>query len=354
MRQFVKGQGAQTNPANRFDSQRYEDEASYLNYLLEEGEEDKVKTKLIEVFPKTIVNKVPSPDVPMDWSLNPYQGCEHGCSYCYARPTHEFWGYSAGIDFERTILYKKNAPALLDATLKQKSWTAKPIMLSGNTDCYQPVEAKLKLTRQLLEVFWQHKHPVGIITKNALLLRDTDILAKLASENLVHVVYSVTTLDEELRRAMEPRTSSAKKRLEAIRTLSALNIPVSVMMAPIVPGLNSHEIFDVLKAVKAAGARDAHYTLARLNGPVGEVFVNWLHQTFPDRAFKVLNQIADSHNGKLSDSKFRHRMRGSGKVADNIASAFSLARMRTFGSPGKLSLNTSLHLETKQPQLKLF
>ena len=275
----VKGQGAQANPHNRFFAQRSEVDEAFLDYLVAEGEDRTQRTKVIDIHPKTIVNEVKSPDVHMDWSLNPYQGCEHGCTYCYARNSHEYWGYSAGVDFERVLLVKRTAPALLDATFRQKSWEGKPIVLSGNTDCYQPIERKFGITRALLKVFQAHKHPLGIITKNALVQRDLDILAPMAARQLVQVVISVTSLDDDLRRKMEPRTASVKKRIETIRALSEAGVPVSVMMAPIIPGLNSHEVFDLLKAVKEAGARDAHYTTVRLNGQIAGIFTDWIKKT---------------------------------------------------------------------------
>ncbi|MEQ9187658.1 MAG: PA0069 family radical SAM protein [Cryomorphaceae bacterium] len=351
---FQPGQGAQTNPHNRFHRQSYEVSDAFLDYLVAEGEEQKRKTKVIEIHPKTIVNAVKSPDVPMQWSLNPYQGCEHGCTYCYARNSHEYWGYSAGIDFERVLLVKRNAPALLEATLKQRSWKGDPVVLSGNTDCYQPIERQFGITRKLLEVFWKFKHPVGIITKNALVQRDIDLLGPMAEKNLAHVVLSITTLDDDLRRKMEPRTASVKKRLETVEALSAAGIPVTVMMAPIVPGLNAHEIFNLLKAVKKAGARDVSYTLVRLNGQVADIFSDWVRQTFPDRAERVLNQIRSVHGGSLQANAFGRRMRGSGKVALHIKDTFSLARQRVFGMPDKLQLNRELYQQYRVPQLRLF
>ncbi|GAB5539479.1 MAG: PA0069 family radical SAM protein [Salibacteraceae bacterium] len=349
-----KGQGAQINPKNQFDKHDVEPETDYLNYLAAEGEEESSRTEIIETFPKTIVNKVPSPDVPLDWSINPYQGCEHGCAYCYARPTHEFWGYSAGVDFERKILVKKNAAKLLEQKLRSKAWKVAPIMLSGNTDCYQPMEQKLNLTRECLEVFAKLKHPVGIITKNALIQRDLDVLTQLNQDNLVHLVISVTTLDEELRRAMEPRTASVARRIQTIEKLTKAGIPVSVNMAPIIPGLNSHEIFNLLKAVKQAGARDANYTMVRLNGPVAVVFKNWIESSYPNKSQKVLNQIAEMHDGQLGDSTFGRRMCGSGTMADQINRTFKIARKRVFGEVAKLQLNTTAFQAHHTIQLGLF
>jgi len=350
----TKGQGAQTNPDNRFAQHTSEVDESYLNYLAFEGEEMVSKTKVIEVFPKSVVNAVTSPDVPMEWSMNPYQGCEHGCTYCYARNSHEYWGYSAGVDFERVILVKKNAPEILDQTLKKKSWKASPIVLSGNTDCYQPIERKLGITRACIEVMLKHQHPMGIITKNALVQRDVDLLQQLAQMQLAQVVVSITTLNEDLRQKMEPRTASIKKRLETVEVLSAAGIPVTVLMAPIVPGLNSHEVFELLKASKQAGARDVGYTMVRLNGQIADIFSTWIHETFPDKAQKVLNQIRAAHEGSLKDNQFGRRMKGSGKEVESINQTFKMARKKFFGEPEKMSYNLGLYEQNKNPQLKIF
>jgi DNA repair photolyase len=254
---IIKGRGAQLNVSNRFDAQSHEMRDDFLNYCAAEGEEARpTVTTLIDTFPKTIVNKVTSPDIRMGYSLNPYQGCEHGCVYCYARNSHEYWGYSAGLDFEQKILVKRNAVELLEKRLRSKSWEAEPIVLSGNTDCYQPIEKKLEITRRLLQCFLKFKHPVGIITKNALIQRDIDILKELAGDNLVQVNMSITSLDENTRRLLEPRTATVRKRLETVRKLSEAGIPVSVMMAPIIPGINSHEILPLVKAISENGARE--------------------------------------------------------------------------------------------------
>ena len=350
----TKGQGAQTNPDNRFAQHTSEVDELYLNYLVAESEEMTSKTKVVEVFPKTIVNQVKSPDVPMEWSLNPYQGCEHGCTYCYARNSHEYWGYSAGVDFERVILVKKNASELLDQTLKKKTWKASPVVLSGNTDCYQPIERKLKITRSCIEVFLKHQHPMGIITKNALVQRDIDLLKQLAEKQLAQVVVSITTLNEGLRQKMEPRTASIKKRLETVDALSAAGIPVMVLMAPIVPGLNSHEVFDLLKVAKEAGAHDAGYAMVRLNGQIADIFSTWIEVTFPDKAQKVLNQIKATHNGSLKNNEFGKRMRGSGKEAESINQTFKMARKKFFGEPEKMTYNLNSYEQNKNPQMKMF
>ncbi|MFC4722970.1 PA0069 family radical SAM protein [Geojedonia litorea] len=352
---IIKGRGAQLNVPNRFFQLSHELRDDFLEYCQKEDEDfDKNKTLYLEVFPKTIVNKVESPDVGMMYSMNMYQGCEHGCVYCYARNSHEFWGYSAGLDFERRILVKKDAPKLLEALLKKKSWKANTIVMSGNTDCYQPAEQQFKITRQCLEVFLKYKHPVGIITKNALILRDLDILKELAQHQLVGVNVSITTLSEETRRILEPRTASIKKRLETIRVLTEHGIPVNVMLAPIIPSINSHEILPMAKAVSEAGALSIAHTIVRLNGAIGEIFSDWIKKTMPDRADKVLHQIESCHGGSLNDSRFGIRMRGDGEIAKQINNLVKLARQKYFKGKAMPKLNTTLHEPCKDGQLKLF
>ena len=334
---------ANSNTKNRFSKNHFEpefeDEESFLDH-----QELYSKTELIPLHPKTIVNPVKSPDVGMEFSLNPYQGCEHGCAYCYARPTHEYWGYSAGHDFEQKILVKHNAPELLEKLFIDKKWKAKTISLSGNTDCYQPAERKLKITRSLLELFLKYRHPVGIITKNALILRDLDLLKALAEQNLVSVAISITTLNENLRRTMEPRTASVKNRLETIKQLADNNIPVMAMMAPIIPSLNSHEILPLAKKVAEMGANSLGYTMVRLNGAVEEIFTQWIEEHYPDRAKRVLNQIKGAHGGTTSDSRFGTRMRGEGNAAEMIKSQIVLARKK-YGLDRKMNnLDTSLFI----------
>lgn len=353
--EFLKGRGAQLNVSNKFEAQQHEFRDDFLNYCASEGDEvENNKTVLIDTFPKTIVNKVTSPDVGMEFSLNPYQGCEHGCVYCYARNSHEYWGYSSGLDFERKILVKRNAVELLEKKLCSKKWEAKPIILSGNTDCYQPIEKKLRITRQLLETFLKYKHPVGIITKNALVQRDMDILRELAADNLVKVTLSVTSLSEDTRRILEPRTASIKKRLETIEKLSGANIPVSVMMAPIIPAINSHEIMPLVKEISQRGALSVGYTIVRLNGAIAEIFTNWIKQTMPDRADKVLRQIESLHGGSLNDSRFGTRMKGEGEFASQVAQQFKLARNKFLKDRERTNLNCKLHESFKDGQMKLF
>ncbi|WP_109851188.1 PA0069 family radical SAM protein [Aquimarina sp. AU58] len=351
----IKGRGAQEKVHNRFFELHHETRDDFLNYCLDQGESiDKHQTRYIETFPKTIVNKVTSPDVGMLYSLNPYQGCEHGCIYCYARNSHEYWGYGAGLDFETKILVKKNAPELLEKKLRNKKWKAYPISLSGNTDCYQPIEKKLEITRKLLEIFLKYRHPVGIITKNALILRDLDLLSELSRHNLVAVYLSITTLREDTRRILEPRTASIKKRLETLEKLNTSGIPTNVMMAPIIPSINSHEILPLAKEISKHGAKSIGYTIVRLNGAIGKIFIKWLENTLPDRKDKILHQIMQCHEGNLNDSSFGRRMRGSGNMADQIHQLFTIARQKYFSEEQSIHLNCDLHQFYKDEQLRLF
>ncbi len=351
----IKGRGAQLNVPNRFFELSHDMRDDFLEFCRKEGEDsDKNKTLYLDVFPKTIVNKVESPDVGMTYSMNPYQGCEHGCIYCYARNSHEYWGYSAGLDFERRIMVKKKAPKLLEAVLKKKGWTAHPIIMSGNTDCYQPAEKQYEITRQCLEVFLRYKHPVGIITKNALILRDLDLLKSLSKDNLIGVNISITSLSEDTRRILEPRTATIKRRLETVKTLSENGIPVNVMLAPIIPSINSHEVLALAKAASDHGALSIAHTIVRLNGAIGEIFTDWIHKTMPDRAQKVLNQIESCHGGSLNDSRFKTRMRGEGKIAEQINNLVKLARQKYFKNKAMPKLNLTLHEQHKTAQLRLF
>ncbi|NMH89227.1 PA0069 family radical SAM protein [Flavivirga algicola] len=351
----IKGRGAQRNVHNRFFELSHEMRDDFLEYCRKEGEiSDKNKTLYLEVFPKTIINKVESPDIGMSYSMNSYQGCEHGCIYCYARNSHEYWGYSAGLDFERRIMVKKAAPKLLEAKIKKKSWKAHPIVMSGNTDCYQPAEKQFKITRQCLEVFLKYKHPAAIITKNALILRDLDVLKALANDNLISVNLSITSLSEDTRRILEPRTATIKKRLETVKVLSENGIPVNVMLAPIIPSINSHEILPLAKAASEYGALSIAHTIVRLNGAIGEIFKDWIHKTMPDRAQKVLHQIESCHGGSLNDSRYGTRMRGEGKIAEQINNLVRLARLKYFKNKRMPRLNLNLHEQYKDGQLKLF
>lgn len=352
---YLKGRGAQLNTPNKFFELSHEMRDEFLEYCRIEGEEsDKNKTQYINVFPKTIINKVTSPDIGMTYSMNPYQGCEHGCIYCYARNSHEYWGYSAGLDFERNILVKKDAPKLLEEKLKSKSWKAHPIIMSGNTDCYQPAEKKFQITRKCLEVFLKYKHPVGFITKNSLIMRDLDILKELAKDNLVGVNISITSLFEETRRILEPRTATIKKRLETVKILSENGIPVNVMLAPIIPSINSHEILALAKAASDNGALSIAFTIVRLNGSIGQIFSDWIKKTLPERADKVLHQIENCHGGTLNDSRYGLRTKGEGKIAEQIHSLIKIARKKYFADKVFPKLNCSLHEQYKTGQMRLF
>jgi len=352
---IIKGRGAQQNVHNRFEKNVHEIRDDFLEFCRLEGEEIiKKKTQYLPIFPKTVVNKVTSPDVGMQYSMNPYQGCEHGCIYCYARNTHEYWGYSAGLDFERKILIKKDTSKLLEVKLKSKKWKASTIVLSGNTDCYQPAEKQFKITRACLKVFLKYRHPVGIITKNSLILRDLDILKELAKDNLIGVNISVTSLSEKTRRILEPRTATTKKRLRTIKMLSDNGIPVRAMLAPIIPGINSHEIMNLAKAVSDSGALTFAFTVVRLNGAIGPIFTDWIKKTLPDKADKVLHQIKECHGGTLNDSRFGIRSKGEGKIATQIHDLFRLAKRKYFQDKTFPKLNDRLHEQFKDGQMKLF
>ena len=341
----IKGQGAQRNVKNRFEQYSYEPE---------DWEIEKTNTQIIEVFPKTIVNVVKSPDLPMEYSLNPYQGCEHGCSYCYARPTHEYWGFSAGIDFERKIMVKKNAPELLEKFFRKRNYIPKTIMLSGNTDCYQPIERELKITRKILEVCLAYRHPVSILSKNALVLRDLDLFIKMNELNLISVALSIPTMNEDLRRKMEPRTSSAIKKLEALKILKENNIPTGAMIAPIIPGLNSDETLKIIKKISETGADWFGYTLIRLNDTVEPVFVKWLETSFPDRKDKVISLIKQMRGGKLGEKRYFERYKGEGSIAEMIHKTIEIGRNKYFKNRKMIELSAAHFSGSKIQQLKLF
>lgn len=345
----MKGRAAKSNPNNRFNKEIIEHQVFDIS-----DEQESLKTEFIPTFPKTIVNKVISKDLPFVYSVNPYQGCEHGCIYCYARPTHNYWGYSSGIDFEQKILVKRNVVSLLKKKIQHKNWQAAPIMLSGNTDCYQPAEAKYKITRSILETLYNHRHPVSIITKNRLILRDLDILKKLSKLKLVSVAISITTLDRDLQRILEPRTAIPSQRLSTMKTLSSEGIPVMAMMAPIIPGLTNHEIMDVAKASADNGALSLGSGLVRLNHDLDLLFSEWLEANLPDKKEKILNHIKEIRKGKLSATIGENRMKGTGVMAEIIQAQLKLAKKRFFPKTEKLLLNCTLHEQYKTSQLSLF
>ena len=349
--ELKKGRGAQRSVQNKFE--KHIREREYSDNDIEELNENK-KTKYIEVYPKTIVNKIDSPDLSLMYSMNPYQGCEHGCVYCYARNSHEYWGYGAGFDFEQNILIKRNAAELLAQHLRNPGWVAHPIALSGNTDCYQPIERKEKITREILKTFWKYRHPVSIITKNALISRDEDILQDLASKQLVHVTISITSLKEEIRRKLEPRTASVKQKLKVIEHFSSQNIPVQLMMGPIIPGLTNYEIFEVAKAAANAGARGMVFTVVHLNGHLGKLFTDWIYKAFPDKAKHVLSLIKQVHGGQLNDSRWGIRKRGEGQIAKMMHRQIGLAREKYFRNRSMGGYDLELHKYYKDDQLNLF
>lgn len=317
--QYLQGRGAQFNTKNRF--LKDEKTKEHIEGIDDWGE-DNTPTQYIEQESRTIVNKVDSPDVGMWYSMNPYAGCEHGCIYCYARNVHEYWGYSAGLDFERKIIVKKNAPKLLRHFLMNKKWECLPIMLSGNTDCYQPAEQKYRLTRGLLEVCNEFNQPVGILTKNSWIIKDKDVLQEMARKKLVSAMVSVTSFNEDLRRVMEPRTTTAIQRLKVIEELSKAGIRMGIMMGPMIPGLNEHEMQRIMKEGRDHGATFTAYTFIRLNGAIKFLFHDWLYKNFPDRADKVWHLIENSHDGKVNDSRWGVRMRGEGNIAGLVAQQY--------------------------------
>ncbi|MEM6829899.1 MAG: PA0069 family radical SAM protein [Bacteroidota bacterium] len=326
--EYLKGKGAQINVPNSYLTHHVD--TSDFDGLDEELIHEKPKTEVYYETPKKIISYNSSPDVGMEASVNPYQGCEHGCVYCYARNSHEYWGFSAGLDFETKIIVKPEAPKLLEQSFLAKSYRPKVIMLSGNTDCYQPLEKKYKITRKLLKVCLKYRHPIGILTKNSLVTRDADLLQELASLNLVQVNFSITSCDEKIRRILEPRTASAAKKFKAIRDFTDLGIPVGIMNAPIIPAINHYEIPDVLEKAAASGAISAGYTVVRLNGKISRIFKDWLDKNFPDRADKVWHQIQSLHGGEVNDSQFGRRNAGEGEIAKTIRQLFSISKKKHF------------------------
>lgn len=348
----VRGRGSLEQVPNRFLQRTYA--VVHPEGVDEVEEESDRSTRFIPTHPRSIINKVDSADLPFSWSLNPYQGCEHGCSYCYARPTHEYWGYSAGLDFERIILVKRNAPDLFKARLRDGRWSGEPVSISGVTDPYQPRERVEQLTRRILEIALEHGQPIQLITKNALILRDLDVLQELAQQGLVHVAVSLTTLNEDLRRVLEPRTSTGQRRLHAIGALSQAGVPTMAMVAPIIPALNDPEVPNLLRSAAEAGALAASYTVLRTNGAVAPVFEAWLHHHFPDRAAKVMAQTRELHGGAMNDSRIGRRMRGEGVHAANIQRVFRLFHTRYFKGRTMPPLDRTRFKSLRGGQLELF
>lgn len=348
----LRGRGASWNPANRFDGVDYvpdpeaepcPDEAS-----------DRPATVYLEDASKSILATNDSPDVGFDVSVNPYRGCEHGCIYCYARPTHEYAGMSAGLDFETKILVKHRAPFLLREALLSPRWTPQVVAMSGVTDCYQPIERKLELTRRCLEIFAEFQNPVVVITKNCLVTRDIDVLQDLAARQAAAVCISLTTLDLELNRALEPRSSSPAQRLDAMRQLSAAGIPVRVLVAPVIPAITDHEMPRLLEAAAEAGASHAGYVMLRLPLAVAPLFERWLEQHFPQRKEKVLNRLRALRGGALNQSGFGERMRGRGPFADQVAAVYRVHCQRLGLNKTPAALSTAHFHRPGVDQLSLF
>src|SRR5579863_5707416 len=325
-----RGRGATGNPANRFERLRVEidPEVQVAEHPPDAEPEARLATELLVDRSRSALTRNDSPDIPFTFSLNPYRGCEHGCIYCYARPTHEYLGFSAGLDFESRIMVKEDAPRLLRRELAAPRWQPETLVMSGVTDPYQPVERRLGITRGCLEVLAELRHPVGVITKNELVTRDLDLLLELARHQAVRVFLSITTLDPELARRLEPRASHPRDRLKAVSRLAAAGVPVGVMVAPVVPAITDHEIPRILEAAAAAGARAAGYTVMRLPGAVAGLFEAWLERHFPERREKVLHRIRELRGGRLNDPRFGSRMRGEGIFAQQIRSLFETARHR--------------------------
>lgn len=348
---FIKGRGAQVQVKSKFHAQEIVREHSEG---IDEYDDINGPTQYTFENAKQIVNKIDSPDLGISYSMNPYQGCEHGCIYCYARNSHEYWGFNAGMDFEKKIIVKRNAAAVLAKTFEKPNWQVMPIMLSGNTDCYQPIERKMNITRQILQVMLRYKHPVSLITKNHLITRDIDLIKDLAQQQLAHVNISITSARDEIRQKLEPRASAISQRLKTVEALAHAGIPVNVMIAPIIPGINHHEIPQIMKQIADAGASSAAHTIVRLNGSIGIVFEDWIRKAYPDRADKVLNQIKECHGGTLNDSRFGTRMKGEGNIADMIHDLFHVSFKKYLSGRVYPPLRCDLFVRTNKGQLGLF
>jgi DNA repair photolyase len=340
-RRAFKGRGALSNPAGRFEHQNLEavDDGWYV-----EEQADSIATTLEPDRARGIITTNNSPDIPFEYSINPYRGCEHGCIYCYARPSHAYMGLSAGIDFETRLFYKADAGKVLEEELARPGYVCKPITLGANTDPYQPVERQMLVTREVLEVLARTRHPVSIISKSALVLRDLDLLTDLARDNLVSVAISITTLSAETKRSLEPRTASPQARLRAVRELNAAGIPTGVMVAPVIPAITDHEMEAILEAATAAGAHWAGYVLVRLPYEIKDLFRDWLTEHFPDRAAHVMSLIRDMRGGRDNDPRFGTRMRGTGPIAELLRNRFKIACKRLNLNSGSREIPQHTHL----------
>lgn len=343
-----KGRASVSNRSGRFEML---ERSVFYDGWGAEVEQARLKTEVTDEFPKSVLTRNKSPDIPFDRSVNPYRGCEHGCVYCFARPTHAFMGLSPGQDFESRLFAKPDAASLLEKELAKKSYKVAPIALGTNTDPYQPIEKERRITRQILKTLAAYDHPVTILTKSRLVARDLDILAPMAKKGLVKVALSVTTLDRKLARAMEPRASMPQRRLDAIRLLSDAGIPAGVMFAPVIPALNDHEMEQVLAAAAHAGASEAGYILLRLPMELADLFEEWLEVHFPDRKSRVLSRLKALRGGRMNDPRFMHRMKGKGFEADLMSQRFrNLARRFKFEQE-KHKLETGLFRPPEGDQL---
>ena len=331
-----QGRGARQNLPNQYERLHIDVDPG----ALDEEERRSVETIFFRDPSESILSKNESPDVPFTYSLNPYRGCEHGCPYCYARPTHEYWGLSAGLDFESKIFVKEDAPRLLSERLQQKTWTPQGVALSGNTDPYQPVERELEITRSCLEVFLRHRNPVSIVTKSGLIRRDTDLLGEMAERNLVNVAVSLTSVNDELAGKLEPRAARPSLRLRVIDELTDVGVPVSILVAPLIPGLNDEEIPKILEAAADRGAQSASYVLLRLPGRVKDIFIDWIEDHFPERKSRILGRLRQLREGKLNETAFGRRMRGEGEWAQVLRQLFRSARVNNDLDRGRPSLST--------------
>lgn len=353
---MLRGRGTAANPPNRFEPIELHPDGDAIDAdLLELGELPSPRTVYLRDTTRTIIAYNDSPDIPFDASINPYRGCEHGCIYCYARPFHEYLGFSSGLDFETKIMVKLDAAQLLRHELAARKWQPQPIIVSGVTDAYQPVERRLKLTRACLGVLAECRNPVSIITKNHLVTRDIDLLRQLASHDGVAVNLSITSLRNELQRVLEPRTSTPARRLDAVSKLAAAGIPVGVMVAPVIPGLTDEELPAILRAAREAGARWAGYVALRLPHAVAGMFEQWLEDHFPERAAKVLNRVRGMRGGKLYQPAFGRRMRGEGEMAEQIRMLFHAAcRQLGFDREGRPALSPEHFRKPAGVQISLF
>ncbi len=349
------GRGAGFNPPNRFETLAVEKAPDDLaDYFQDPEPERNILTQFYIDHTRSVLAKNESPDLGFTYSLNPYRGCEHGCIYCYARPTHEYLGFSSGLDFETKIMVKPNADESLDKQFRSRAWEPQVVMLSGNTDCYQPIERKLQITRRCLEVFLRHRNPLIIVTKNALVERDLDLLEELASMNLVFVTISITSLNRDLLRRMEPRTSTPERRLDSVEKLSRKGIPVGVNACPIIPGLNDAEIPSILEAVSGRGGTHAAYTVVRLPHAVKDLFIDWLQREMPERSSAILNRIRDVRKGELTCSDFGKRLNGEGRIAETIEQLFQASCKRLHLNETKISLATDRFQKEPSAQMEIF